>query len=127
MLEWVSRCHIQQEELQCDLALVEWTAVTGKHGFGKTVSPAKSPCPSKRPTQLLNVEPNHFLSLSNLDGDSSAGADELSTTTALVLHHFGLGHALGDTSQDSGQGTVSKQTTSSRPSGAKSVNKQGNV
>ena len=96
------QCNIQQEEMPRDLAMVEWTAVTGKQGPGRTVSPLKSQSPSKRPTQLINVEPNRFLSLSNLDGDLSVGPNELSATTALVLHHSGSSPVMSATGHDSG-------------------------
>ncbi|XXG79967.1 hypothetical protein AAC387_Pa09g0930 [Persea americana] len=90
-------CDIQQEERQCDLTMVEWTVVKGKPGSDRSISTVKSQSPCKRSTQMLHVEPNRFLSLSNLDGDSSVGAADLSATTALVLQQSGLEHRLSDT------------------------------
>ena len=114
---------VQQEELQGALVMDDWNVVKGKHGSAVT-----SPTLPKRPPPLINVEPNRFLSLSNLGGDSSVGDAELAATTAFVLHHASSGHRLSDTGQASGQGSASKQVaTSSRPSGTKVVPKQGTV
>ncbi|XXG82816.1 hypothetical protein AAC387_Pa10g0704 [Persea americana] len=108
--------------------MVEWNVVKGKPGSDRIVTIVKSQSPSKRSTQMLNVEPNRFLSLSNLDRDSSVGAAEFSATTALVLHQSDSAHGLSDTGQAFGQGVVSTQApTSSRSAGAKSVHKQGSV
>ena len=77
---------------------------------------------------MIAVERNRFLSLSNLDGDSSIGDEELAATTALVLHHAGSGNGLSDTGQASGQVSARKHVAiSSRPSGTKGMPKQGTV
>lgn len=114
---------VQQEELQGAFIKDDWNVVTGKHGAA-----VPSQTLPIRPTPLIAVEPNRFLSLSNLDGDSSVGDEELAATTALVLHHAGSGNGLSDTGQASGQVSARKQVPiSSRPSGAKGMPKQGTV
>lgn len=57
------------------------------------------------------MEPNRFLSLSNLDGDSTASDDEIALTTVLVLHPNASGSVQNKAgSTEPGQGHIQSAT-----------------
>lgn len=67
----------------------DWNVVKGKTCSYQATSPPKkslsSPPQKTSPCICSNKEPNRFLSLSNLEGDSYVSAEEIASTTALVI------------------------------------------
>ena len=62
----------------------QWNTVKGKKTSEKATSPAKESSISPK-TSSIQPSSNRFLSLSNLDGDSNTSAEDISSTTAMVL------------------------------------------
>ncbi|KAJ8622030.1 hypothetical protein MRB53_030559 [Persea americana] len=69
----------------------EWNIVKGKHSGFRSTSPSGDrtlPAPTGSAKEKAPTEtsiPNRFLSLSNLEGDSSASVDDIAHTTTIVM------------------------------------------